>query len=196
MKPLKKKYKNKFLWSLFLMLIVIFSFFFLVLNPNTQIISSTSIPEDGLYAETTENWDDAIKIYTDYLAKNPNRADLWKRISDIEIHLNRLPNAAIALENAVKIEPNNALLLSSLSEIYSTNNQPREALDTINRALIIDPNNVAYLRKRVILSNWLGNHEQLEDSYKRLLKINPNDELAREGLKTLHNEKKNAKPAE
>lgn len=147
------------------------------------------VPEDGITAEEEKNWDKAIYIYKEAIAKDPNRPDLWKRIGDIENDQKQYQNAIEAFKNAISLRPKNAALYVSLSETYAVTNQAKEALAAINEALLLEPTNVDYLNRRVILANWLGEYDQLEDSYKRILNIEPDNQLARAGLQNIEDEK-------
>jgi tetratricopeptide (TPR) repeat protein len=178
-----------------LFLTVCFSGIFMAVEAKEQQVENTSslaqaVPQKGLAAEMAKDWEGAIKIYKEEIAKNSNRPDLWKRIADIEIHLKHFPNAIDALNNAIKLQANNTVLYVNLSEVYAISDKAKDALNAINKALDIEPKNVDYLRRRVILANWLGDYDQVEDSYNRLLKIDPNDQLAHVGLENI-NAKKN-----
>ncbi len=162
-------------------------------DAKSPVKTTALVPEEGIMAEEEKKWDQAIYIYREVIAKDPNRPDLWKRIGDIENTQKKYQNAIEAFKNAISLRPKDAALYVSLSETYAVINQAEEALAAINQALLLDPTNVDYLDRRVVLANWLGQYDQLEDSYKRLLTIAPNHQLACAGLQNIANEKANNK---
>jgi len=158
----------------------------------TDAVAPFTVPDAAIVAEEEKNWDKAIAIYKEEIAKNSNRPDLWKKIADIENEQKHYQNAIESLKQAINLQSNNAGLYISLSETYAVTNQAKEALAAINQALEIAPMNIDYLNRRVILANWAGEYDQVEDSYKRILSIEPNNQLAHVGLKNIQSEKEKA----
>ncbi|HEV2523953.1 MAG TPA: tetratricopeptide repeat protein, partial [Gammaproteobacteria bacterium] len=144
-------------------------------------------------AESDEDWDKAISLYKEVIAKDANRPDLWRKIADIENTQQHYPAAIEAIQNAIKLQPQNAELYVSLSETYAVTNQAKEALSAIDQALQIDPMNTDYLNRRAILASWAEEYAQAEDSYRRILNVEPGNKQALAGLLNIEAEKLKAK---
>jgi tetratricopeptide (TPR) repeat protein len=143
--------------------------------PAGALAQQPSVPPEGLKAEMAGRWEKAIDVYEDVLDHEPERVDLWLRISDIEAHLGNSEKATKALAEAARLSPNDAGIHFRLSRAYSANNQPELALAAVDRALELDPDNIDYLKARAQLANWIGRSDVASDTYRQLLEKTPED---------------------
>ncbi len=144
--------------------------------------SQSTPPEEGLRAEMAQEWQRAVSIYERVLKTEPGRADLWKRIADIKIHLKDPDGAIEALEKAAEIQPHNAALNSKLATLLGMQHQPERALRFAQKARDAEPGNTAYLQAHARLANWLKRFSEAAESYERLYAMQPDDELALRNL--------------
>jgi tetratricopeptide (TPR) repeat protein len=134
--------------------------------------------EEGIRAESDGQWERALDIYKSMLEKEPERIDLWIRISDIEARLGNRNAAADALHEAAKLSKNNSSLYYRLSQAYSVANKPLAALEAIEKAVELEPSKIEYLEARGKLGIWNGKYDIAIDSYERLLKLSPDNDKA------------------
>ena len=130
----------------------------------------------GLEAEMEGRWDDAINIYTSVLTKEPERADLWEKLGELEDYMGNYAASGGAFHKAVQLSPNNPHLRFRLTQVYSILNEPNRAFVEIEKAVELDPKNIEYLKSRAQIANWIGKSEIARDSYKRILALSPDDE--------------------
>lgn len=143
-----------------------------------QSIAQSPLPPEGLKAEMAEEWEKAIEVYRSILKQEPDRIDLWLRISDIEAHLGNLQEAAATLKVAAQLAPSNANIHFRLSQAYSAANQPNLALSAIERSIELEPENLKYLKAHAQLANWVGKSEIAAGSYEKILSLSPDDDSA------------------
>lgn len=134
--------------------------------------------EAGFKAEMEGQFEKALSIYKSIVEKNPERRDLWVRISDIHARMGNAMAAAGALHEAEKLSSNDAALSYRLSQAYAAANQPGPALAAIERAVELDPARAEYLDARGKLATWNGQYAIAADSYERVLKLTPDNDAA------------------
>jgi tetratricopeptide (TPR) repeat protein len=140
--------------------------------------SAQSVPEPGLAAEASGQWDEAIRVYRQALERDPQRGDLWIRIADIESTRGNVPAAAAALRQAAAVLPRDPNVYRRLSQAYALTNEPRAALEAILQALALAPDNPDYLGAAATLATWYGDYGLAARSYRRLQEVGgaPSDE--------------------
>jgi len=144
----------------------------------TGAATQPAVPSEGLRAEMAEEWGKALAIYKDVLEREPGRADLWLRISDIEAHLGHQQKAIAALEEAARLEPNDADAHYRLSAAYSESNLPEPAFAAVSRSVELEPDNIAYLKAYAALANWTGRSDLAAVAYEQMLQVLPEDDEA------------------
>src|SRR5262249_45943720 len=116
--------------------------------------SAQVVPAAGIQAEASEQWDAAVGIYKQALTQEPNRADLWIRIANIESRRGNVQAAIEALRSAAHAAPSDATIFRRLSQAYAENNQPAAAIEAIDGALVHAPDSPEYLRAAGVLATW------------------------------------------
>lgn len=129
-------------------------------------------------AESAGQWDEAVRLHKLRAIVTPMEADIWVRISDIEIRKGDTNAALEALTQAVSVSPSNAVLHARLSQGYAVADRPKEALAAMERAVVLAPTNTDYLLARAQLANWIGKPAVAADSYERVLRLRPDDPTA------------------
>jgi cytochrome c-type biogenesis protein CcmH/NrfG len=138
-------------------------------------IAQRPLPPEGLKAEMAQEWHRAIDVYRDVLKQEPNRTELWLRISEIETHLGNLQEAIDSLKAAAQLEPGNAAVYYRLSQAYSAANKPGLAFSAVERSIALEPENSTYLEAYAQLANWIGKPGVAADTYEKLLSLAPDD---------------------
>lgn len=137
--------------------------------------AQTDAPRAAAQAEAAGRWDDAIRFHRAAIAAEPQRADLWVRIADIEATRGNVAGSISALEQAVAVSRNSAALFARLSQAYAAAGSGPAALHAIDGALALKPGDAEYLRARATLATWVGNYRAAQESYRQLASVNPND---------------------
>ena len=82
--------------------------------------------------------DDAVKTLTDWVGKNKDDLSAVEQLAEIQIGLNRLPDAAKNLEIILKTKPHDAVALNNLAWVYQQVGDAR-ATDMARQAYILSP---------------------------------------------------------
>jgi predicted Zn-dependent protease len=136
----------------------------------------------GLEAEMEGQWKQALEIYRALVKNEPQNADLWKRIGELEWSLGNAAKAADALKRAADLSPRDAALLARVSKAYADANDPVNAFGPIRKAVELDPGNIEYLRALAQIANWNGRSDIAAEAYGKIVKLSPRDEDAQLNL--------------
>lgn len=143
-----------------------------------EVCAEPEVPPEGLKAEMANEWERAIKLYRNVLERQPERVNLWMRISDIEAHLGNPEKAAEALSEAARHATDSAYVHFRLSQAYAEINRPELALSAISRSVELEPYNSAYLKARAQLAAWAGRSDVAATTYEQILESSPEDDSA------------------
>lgn len=132
--------------------------------PSVQVSDETI----ALQAETRSDWEAAAAAYRTLLAEEPQRVDLWIRLSDVEAARGDRVAAAEALTRATELRPEDAALHAALSAARANANQPRAAFEAIERAIELEEDSADHWLARAQLANWLGDYDEALRSYSRV----------------------------
>ncbi|HEY7608025.1 MAG TPA: hypothetical protein VIF14_02255 [Alphaproteobacteria bacterium] len=124
-----------------------------------------TVPHAGLAAEGQKQWERALAIYRAVLAREPQRHDLWLRVSDIEAHLGRKLAAAEALRSAAEAKRIDAALWRRTANAFSAADRPRDALAALDRARSLEPGRIGDVLMRAQLATWLGDYQAAAEAY-------------------------------
>lgn len=93
----------------------------------------------GIYRDRMKNYDEALKIAKEAMAKYPNNPEFPKYELDIYIKTNQLPEAKVAMEKQVKADPSDKESRYYLGVISAELKDYKEARKWYEEALKIDP---------------------------------------------------------
>lgn len=140
-----------------------------------QAAAQSRIPETGLAAEGEARWADAVRIYRTELTRDPQAAELWLRIADIEGRLGNTGAAIAALESASAATPGQAAISARLSQAYAAAGHATAALRAIEAALATEPGSPDHLHAHATLATWAGEYKAAAGSYRALRRMLPED---------------------
>src|SRR5260370_117066 len=140
------------------------------------------VPDDALKAEMEKRWGDAERIYKELLAKDPGRADLWLRLSDVLAVEGRRDEAAQALARAADLRPGDADVQFRASQAFGVIDSLADATRYNDRALALRPTDQALLRQRVQLATWANDFRLAIKTLKGLIDANPGDPTLKSAL--------------
>jgi serine/threonine protein kinase/tetratricopeptide (TPR) repeat protein len=85
---------------------------------------------------------EALSVYRDMLAENPDAAEVWNNVGVVSLELSRLREAEQALLRAVELKPRYASARANLSAVYRRMGRADDAHKQAEMALEIDPENL------------------------------------------------------
>lgn len=133
------------------------------------------VPPEVIKAEQAKRYGEAARLIRGLLAAQPNRVDLWVRLSQVYAADKKGLLAAQALGKAADLAPANGKLQLQASEAYGAVDRPAEALRYVDRALAVSPNDLALHKRRVQVANWAGQYAEAEESLRFMIAANPGD---------------------
>ncbi|MFI9652290.1 tetratricopeptide repeat protein [Guyparkeria halopsychrophila] len=133
----------------------------IILGP--QATWAQSVPDAAIGAEMREDWTAAAEIYRRALDADPERIELWRRLSDVLARDGQPEAAAQALEGAVAVEPDDPDLRLATSAAWAQADRPRRALEHCLAAADVTPENVSTLRICAQQANWAGDTAAVAD---------------------------------
>lgn len=138
----------------------------IVLGPQTTW--AQAVPDAAISAEMREDWGAAAEIYRRTLETDPERVDLWRRLSDVLARDGQAQAAAEALDEAVAVEPEEPDLRLAASAAWAQADRPEQALEHCLAAADLSPEDVAILRTCARQANWAGDTAAVAEIYRRV----------------------------
>jgi tetratricopeptide (TPR) repeat protein len=139
--------------------------------------------------EQTENLDNAIKLFQQATAADPNLAaaqaglaEAYRRYYERTKDQKWLTGARTAAEKALSLDAKSAPAHATLGAVFNNLGQHADAERQLNQALAIDENNVDAVRALAGAYDGLGRIEDAETNYKKAIQLARSDWT---GYKTL-----------
>lgn len=104
--------------------------------------------DEGLDLFNIDEYDEAIKKFTDVLTENPDHPDAHYYIAISWANKGEPGKAISEFTKAIEKDPNDADALIGRGEVLQSKGKLKQALADFKKALIIDPDNPDY-KKRV-----------------------------------------------
>lgn len=120
--------------------------------------------------------EDALPYLLPLLQKEPNRADLLKRIGQIYLGLTRFAEALSCFERYVEIDPENKEVLRLVVDIHAALGNKGQSVAALERFLSLEKEpDLAHLSKAAQLYEANGRFVAARALYDRILAITPDD---------------------
>jgi thioredoxin-like negative regulator of GroEL len=131
---------------------------FALLSPATarRAHAQEDLPPAAVEAEDTQQWDKAIAIYKKTIILQPQRYDLWVRITDIEADRDNPTGAETALYEALKIKHRDPNLLSRYVQLAEWAGDNAGAEATYRILLKMNPGDDETRFKLATVLSWEG----------------------------------------
>lgn len=129
--------------------------------------------EQALRAEADKDWIAAERHYRQALEDEPDNAELWQRLADVQAAAGKQEAAADSMLRATEVAEADAELFASASAAHADVDQPRMALELITRATELAPDRAEYWRDRALIASWLGETTLAIEAYRRALELDP-----------------------
>jgi Flp pilus assembly protein TadD len=105
---------------------------FIVTAALLAVLSAVTISRSAIYK-------DEVSLYTDIVAKSPNKARPHNNLGDALKKAGRFDEAGPCFERALQLQPDYPDALNNLATIYGSSGRRQEALQLLSRALALDP---------------------------------------------------------
>ena len=134
---------------------------------------------DGYIAKAMENFDQAIKLKSNYSDAYFEQAKLYDRQG-------KLPEAIQKLEINKQLSPKDSNMAFQLGVLYYRSEQFKKAKAEFIRAIVLDDNfsNARYFLG--LLYDWEGDRESAFDQFNRIAELNPDNEQIKTILANLN----------
>ena len=138
--------------------------------------------------------DDAMTIYQDLLARNPDDPDAHHLLGVALFQRGELPRAEQEIRLALAHRRDDPNYFNNLANVLLARGQPEKALDTYKAARDLNPDHIESLMGGGSLSFTLGRLEEAEDLFRKILALDPHHHAAVNNLGVIL--ARTARPAE
>jgi tetratricopeptide (TPR) repeat protein len=149
----------------------------------------TKFPDDGRGASILAgdalgkgNADQAIKIWDELLAVDPNNAEAYNQIGYYYGYRGEYEKAMDNLKRYQFISPDNANPFDSLAENQANAGHYNEAVENLNRALAIKPDFAPAYWHLGVVHEGLGEYDKAVQDYEKASELDDTDGMRREYL--------------
>jgi len=111
------------------------------------------------------NYDAALQLFTEYLAKHPNDAATMYEMADIYSSQDKLEEALPLAEKAAKLDPANKWYKILLYQLYQSQSQFDKAAGVISSLLEAEPGNLDYLQELAMNYLYAGDYKNAVKIY-------------------------------
>ena len=124
---------------------------------------------------TSNNIEEAQKLYKEVLKINPNHSNALNNLGIISYNLGDNRKAVNYYEKAITSDQNNSNAYNNLGVVFKILGEEHKAKDCYERAIKINPNYAdAYNNLGIIFYNS-GNNQKAKDCYEKAIEIDPNN---------------------
>jgi protein O-mannosyl-transferase len=116
---------------------------------------------------------DEVSLYTDIVAKSPNKARPHNNLGDALKKAGRLSEAGSHFERALELQPAYPDALNNLATIYNSSGRRYEAMQLLSQTLILDPNHLQARSNLAISYYEQGLFDESVRHYERIVEIAP-----------------------
>ena len=136
----------------------------------------------------SKNFQEAKKLYTKILEKNPNNEDVNNNLGILYNQLGEYKKAKSFYEKTLQLNPSNINTINNLGLLFQALKNKEEAMECFKKAIRINPNYApAYFNFANTLKE-IGEYEKAINYYKKTIEINPNFIDALNNLGILYNQ--------
>jgi len=136
----------------------------------------------GDLEENPDRFNEALSVYNELLAEDPDNIVLLTEKGLILNNLNRFGEAETILQKAVELNPLSGFACSALCWSLSCLEKNEEALELGNRAVSLIPHIWASWNNRGMAKFGLGNFEDAASDFRQAIRCLPSEKIGRLGL--------------
>ena len=127
----------------------------------------------GLAAYNAQNYQDAVKYYSEAAKYGYNGARTYSLISDTYMQMQDTVNALASVQEGFKKYPEDNGVLTSMIDLYLKMDKTEDAMKYLEMAIEQDPTNVTYYFAQGTLYERFGEEDKAIGSYTKALEIDP-----------------------
>jgi cytochrome c-type biogenesis protein CcmH/NrfG len=127
------------------------------------------VPAAGLAAEAGKRWEDAAAVYRRAVAEDPGRADLWARLSTIDVQLDDPATALRDMDAALALQPANAEYLRAGAVLATWQGDNVRAAGRYRALLALQPEDDEAMLGLARVAAWSGATDEAVAAYGRYL---------------------------
>ena len=119
--------------------------------------------------------EEALSLYTQLIALNPNNAEYYERRSTILHRMKRYPEAVEDDTQAIELDPDNAKYYYSRGVTLHEIGKYERALADKAKAIELDPSNAGYYEQRGVTLNKMGEYERALADKTKAIELDPDN---------------------
>ena len=124
---------------------------------------------------TSNNIEEAQKLYKEVLKINPNHSNALNNLGIISYNLGDNRKAVNYYQNAITSDQNNSNAYNNLGVVFKILGEEHKAKDCYERAIKINPNYADAYNNLGIIFYSSGNNQKAKDCYEKAIEIDPNN---------------------
>jgi len=132
-----------------------------------------AVPQAAAAAEAAGQWDEAIRVYRQVLDREPQRIDLWVRLSQVYAMTNAPLNALNAIRHARTLAPNDPDYLRAEATLATWHGDYQLAARSYRQLAAIEKTDDDVMLNLARVSAWAGETDQAVRAYHRYLAAYP-----------------------
>jgi len=128
-------------------------------------MTNNELKQQAEKAYNDQNFEEAVKLYNQIIAKNPNDARAFSERGISHFHLNNFEQSLNDMNEAVKLEPTNGYRYASRGYIKAALKQTEDAILDYKKATELDPEDSLSFNNIGLLQEQLGWNQQAQKSF-------------------------------
>ncbi len=160
----------------------------LIKNPSANLYF-----KKGMIYSNLQNYQEALKSYTEALQFDPNNVDILGEIAENLAILGNNEDAAKYYRRAIGMNPGNLSLAAKLGRVYINQKKYKDAYNVFNTIYASDSTNIFWNKQLAYCSFRIFKRKQAVELYEKVLEANPRDYGTYSNLIHAYNWKKQAK---
>jgi tetratricopeptide (TPR) repeat protein len=129
----------------------------------------------GLVNETLKSDQKAEWFYLKSIKENKKYIDGYIALSNIQIGLNKVEEAMINCNEALKLDPNSRKALIARSKVFVKKVDYRNGIDDLSRAIVLNPDDQELYYTRGIYYQQFIQHQNAINDFNKVLLLNPDN---------------------
>jgi tetratricopeptide (TPR) repeat protein len=144
----------------------------------TMLVSQPTFDERtfdarSLRAVEAEQWDDALALTLELVARTAERPEYLARLASIYNHMHRAADETATWERFMDVSPSPQVACPALGRAYRGLGQYDQAIDAFARCLAADPTDVKFVYYLGLGFEWAGRLSEARQQYARAITMAP-----------------------
>ncbi|UCH96459.1 MAG: tetratricopeptide repeat protein [Candidatus Aminicenantes bacterium] len=154
-----------------ILIIIAGLFFYSHLKKKSEI---NKLYQEARQAESSANYDEAIKHYQKILEINPNNTVVYVNMANILYYKKDYQEAIECLNKLVELNPKNSLAYNNIGHILYLQGKYDEAIENIKKAIELKPNDILPYGNMGNVLMAQGKYDEALNNYRKCLTLDSN----------------------